>query len=623
MYTMRQIRPRVFQDDDLVSSLREEIVALRIALSKANASNIGYAAHDFALDHSSEAATLTHTSQLVLDSENQNEPLGGEHAFESRSSQAMNELSSLMLQLDVADIGEPSFTLSSHRTPQELVPDTSGLSREARLDGETTVSQDDRRQLLKCFSETFNRFHQFLDLKEALSWSKLDLGSQEVDLEFRNYALLAVAASCSDLQRLRDMQAHFSTHAESLVLRCIKERASDLVVQGLALLAWIELKVGSDSMAYNWIAMATGQVLHLGLHASALKSTKVNDGQDQIIQQRRIRSFWAYFSVDRLVTSSLGMNCTMHWQRVKCPSFTSILPATPFVDEQAHERFCEMWHLWDSCMDQGQVVRCCTRYSLYAFGWYNLSRPEKEKLVSHSHQTMTRFHAGNNVSLQIFKDNMTETAVWLEVAYNAALILIHRPLLSEASSSKAGRFSLTVATTAASAISRIVRDFGATHDVSRIAPQIIDYVSIAAIMHLLNATSGRNRLGRQSANGLRICVQALSAMVPRWEKRASSSLRHIQNLARRWEVVWALPLQYSRAMPPQSRVQEDSNGLQDMQGYGALNSYNVFNDAALDVAAETLWGSEGIEDQDWILHSASNLDGQANIWDLDWQLLGE
>lgn len=55
----------------------------------------------------------------------------------------------------------------------------------------------------------------------------------------------------------------------------------------------------------------------------------------------------------RLVTSSLGMNCTMHWQRVKSTSFTSILPTGATVDEWVHERFCEMWHLWDSCMDQG------------------------------------------------------------------------------------------------------------------------------------------------------------------------------------------------------------------------------------------------------------------------------
>ncbi|KAI4834237.1 hypothetical protein E4T44_08957, partial [Aureobasidium sp. EXF-8845] len=431
-------------DDDLLSSLREEITALRIALSKASASNIGRDAHNFTSDQLTVDGASIHTDQLVQDSESQPGPSGGEYAFESRSSHAMNELSSLMLQLDVADIGEPSFTLSSHREPREHVLNTSGVLREARLDSEIPISQEDHRQLMKCFSDTFNRFHQFLNPEEASSWSKLDLGSQETDLEFRNYALLAVAASCSDLQQLRNMQGHFSTRAESLVLRCIKERASDLVVQGLALLAWIELKAGSDSMAYNWIAMATGQVLHLGMHASALKSTKANGCQDQIIHQRRIRSFWAYFSVDRLVTSSLGMNCTMHWQRVKSPSFTSILPVTPSVDEQAHERFCEMWHLWDSCMDQG-----------YAFGWYNLSQPEKERLVLHSHQTMTKFRAENNVSWQIRKDNLSETAVWLEVAYNAALILVHRPLLSEVSSSEAGRFSLTVATTAASAISRI------------------------------------------------------------------------------------------------------------------------------------------------------------------------
>lgn len=57
----------------------------------------------------------------------------------------------------------------------------------------------------------------------------------------------------------------------------------------------------------------------------------------------------------RLLTSSLGMNCTMHWQRVRLHPFSTILDAEPTLDEAAHDTFCQLWHLWDSSMDQVYV----------------------------------------------------------------------------------------------------------------------------------------------------------------------------------------------------------------------------------------------------------------------------
>lgn len=54
----------------------------------------------------------------------------------------------------------------------------------------------------------------------------------------------------------------------------------------------------------------------------------------------------------RLITSTLGMNCTLHWQRVRLPPFSSIVEGELTLDEAAHEAFCQLWHLWDSGMDQ-------------------------------------------------------------------------------------------------------------------------------------------------------------------------------------------------------------------------------------------------------------------------------
>lgn len=157
-----------------------------------------------------------------------------------------------MLQLDVADIGEPSFTLSSNKSREEIPNIFTARQNPDSYNG-AILSTDNQKQLVKCFAGEFNRFHQFLDPHESENLILSIPDAKDSDMSFRNSALLAVAAFCSDVPLLNDLQEHFFTKAESLILQSIREKPSDLVVQGLALLAWIELNRGSDSMAYNWI----------------------------------------------------------------------------------------------------------------------------------------------------------------------------------------------------------------------------------------------------------------------------------------------------------------------------------------------------------------------------------
>jgi hypothetical protein len=101
--------------------------------------------------------------------------------------------------------------------------------------------------------------------------------------------------------------------------------------------------------------MATGLILHRAHHVAGLSSTAETDELKCLMMRRKIRSFWSYFSVDRLVTSSLGMNCTIHWQRVRTEFYISLVQGNATVDDIAHDSFCRLWHLWDSCMDQVYV----------------------------------------------------------------------------------------------------------------------------------------------------------------------------------------------------------------------------------------------------------------------------
>lgn len=187
-----------------------------------------------------------------------------------------------------------------------------------------------------------------------------------------------------------------------------------------------------------------------------------------------------------------------------------------------------------------------------------LNPGERKALVTRSHQALEEFYHGVDARLQLRKDHMPESAVWFQMAYHAALLLIHRPFLNEPSGSSTLSFALRSATSAAASISRIIRGYRNHRGFANVAPQIIDYILSAAVIHLLNATSGRTTLGRQSANGIRSCVEALLDMQPKWNVRVQRSITRIQELAHRWQVVWALPINLSHPLVHENETQTRS-----------------------------------------------------------------
>jgi hypothetical protein len=246
----------------------------------------------------------------------------------------------------------------------------------------------------------------------------------------------------------------------------------------------------------------------------------------------------------------------------------NILEGTPSIDDIAHDQFCQLWHLWDSCMDQvycsfvSHLLVFANEDGRYAFGWVKLSPEERKVLVTSSHKALEDFYHEIDPRLQLRKDHVPESAVWFQMAYHAALLLIHRPFLNEPSGSSTLEFSLRSATSAAVSISRIIRGYRNHYGFTNVAPQVIDCILSAAVIHLLNATSGRTTLGRQSANGIKSCVEALLDMQPKWKIRVQRSIRRIQELAHRWKVVWALPIFLSKPL-----AQETVNPRQPIPNY--------------------------------------------------------
>ncbi|KAG9238194.1 hypothetical protein BJ875DRAFT_480550 [Amylocarpus encephaloides] len=527
------------------------------------------------------------------------ERIGKSPNADGRSAIAMEELASLLLTLDVEDKGEPSFMMSSGKSKaieiyeQEVQFDSSAINTNVTTttEGSLRLSLESREQLMTLFMQRFNIFHQFLEEDDTASIVDTEPESGKPDFRFRNQALFAVGAYFSDLPEAYALGSLCALSAEAMAFHCIKWHPSDLVAQGLTLLAWRELVLGHDSMAYNYIAMATGAILHQGLHVTAMSKLPGENQQGESFR-RRVRSFWAYFSVDRLLTSSLGMNCTMHWQRIRMPLYLRIIKQQISIDDLAHDRFCQLWHLWDSCMDQ-----------VHAFSWSDLTSEERKALVVRSHQTLEDFYTEVDDRLSAKKD-VSESIVWFQLAYHASLLLIHRPFLNEPKGSFTLSLSLRSATSAASSISRIIRGFKKQPGFHNVAPQVIDYILSAAVIHLLNATSGRTTLGRQSAKGLTSCLEALLDMNSKWKARVQRSITRIQELAHRWNVVWALPRNLSQPIELTSQPLSTDLDANTTPPLPASNRSEI-NNIAVDPS---------YPDFSFGLPMDQNL-GDANLWD--------
>ncbi|RVX72746.1 hypothetical protein B0A52_04145 [Exophiala mesophila] len=532
-------RKRRNRDEELIRNLESQVQLLESALLSRGAESNNYQdghPQTIRMEECHNPASQTSDSSAL-----QEQGLSGTSvvAGDMRSDSAMDELASLMLEMDIEEKGEPSFTIAAgRRRPSQL--DQTGIhdvgqtsNQQKRMMTAIDVSPETIRHLVDCFITHFNPFHQFIEPheKEQIIHSGTEVA--DLGLSFRNAALLAVGSCFSDHEDAKATGLAYFDLASSLPLISIKQCPGELVVQGLVLLSWHELMFGMASSAYNYVGMATGQILYLGYHVAALRKpadlTQVL--ASRAVNERTIRTFWSYFSVDRLITSSLGMNCTLHWQRVRLPPFSNIVEGQLTLDEAAHEAFCELWHLWDSGMDQ-----------VYAFGWGQLTGDERAALVLNSHQSLTGFHARIDDRLRLRRDYLPDIAVWFQMAYHTALLLVHRPLLGEPRDRPAAQSASRLTTASALAISSMIRSYRKNKRFGSMSPQVVDYVVSAAVIHLLNATSGKkSALGRQSMSGIRTCLDALQDMHHQWPSLSTRSIRQIQDLANRWKVVWALP----------------------------------------------------------------------------------
>lgn len=172
--------------------------------------------------------------------------------------------------------------------------------------------------------------------------------------------------------------------------------------------------------------------------------------------------------------------------------------------------------------------------------------------MSRSHEALLSFQRDSHPDLRGSPSDASESVICFQLAYHTTVILIYRPFLGDPPESQTLSLALQSATYAAMSTCRILREVRRTRRLQEFPPQIMNYIVCAAVIHLLNATCGRTRLGRRSSGNLKLCIDVLVDVGNRWPIRKRASIRFIQELAHKWKVVWALPLQFSAPLSRES-----------------------------------------------------------------------
>lgn len=259
-----------------------------------------------------------------------------EPEIDQRSKLAMEELSNMMLKMGVDEQGEPSFTIpSSGRRPRERSGTGNTQIRSTAVEllfqNHKTQYLDDiglRHLLYAMFMENFNPYHWFI-YPESTPILLDTLFTEDQDMQFYGCALCAIGARFLDWPNRIDISRQFQQYAEAILVSCLRDFAGEATVKALCLLAWVELADGNDSMAFSYnckpnrlyecrnevidcnLAMATGMILMLGYHVTALDKTPSlhSDSNNNIIS--RIKTFWSYFSIDRYAAPCVGDSCRL------------------------------------------------------------------------------------------------------------------------------------------------------------------------------------------------------------------------------------------------------------------------------------------------------------------------
>ncbi|RDW81263.1 Zn(II)2Cys6 transcription factor [Aspergillus mulundensis] len=468
---------------------------------------------------------------------------------------AIDDVSALMWRMNIESSGETTLIGPSGNFCFP-VPHADAFEDDSRLhSGEAACDRPSKEtdrlgiitRLLDDFTRFINPIHQFLDKETLTTLRKTDLSE---GLALIKTAAMAAGSLYSDNPECKAMGDEAATMVDAMIIQACRENPSVSTVQTLSIMSWRELGLEQHNMGWMYNSMAGSMALHLGLSSTSVHEAKSLACVDGVtannVPSVRLRALWSTVFMDRVATCLLGRTCMLPWRRIQASPFLDSLGSSPSLDELVFDHHCRLWFIFDQYMDR-----------IYSFEFGDLSSEERYRLLLDAREHLLSFQRQLHSQLQLSKAKTVPSVIFLQMTMNMAQILIHRPYLKESAQSNAYWLSVRTMSTAASGMVRLIREYRKVGAFDQVPPFVVHSVLTAAVTHLLNATSSNSTLRSRSIARFRVCFDALGAMQQRWTK-ARRAIRLLRGLARRWQIMAALPLQNGFDTPVPAETASDS-----------------------------------------------------------------
>ncbi|KAI1523332.1 C6 transcription factor, partial [Pyrenophora tritici-repentis] len=335
---------------------------------------------------------------------------------------------------------------------------------------------------------------------------------------------LIVAESTIDIGKV------FATQAEKILQQCYRAYPGVVVVETLLILGWRELTLDNDNMAWMYNCMCSGLTTHLGLHAVTLQD---NASTPSKRQSSRIIAFWRSFWFDRIATFSLGRHCVIPVKRIRTRFPKSTYPSSMSLSQLVFDHECRFLMIFDTFMEQ-----------IYSFDFYEMEEGKRRQLLLDARDEILRLYQGMDILIARPIRSSSSSILTLHMLHHMGLLLVQRPFLREDTTSGLYRMAIRSMYESAVSINNLSRNYRTTTGFAKATVVHMQCILTAALMHLLGVTSSDKTVERRSITRFRFCVESLKEMKS-MRSRSARAISLLQELANRWKVVRALPLELS------------------------------------------------------------------------------
>jgi hypothetical protein len=510
---------------------------------------------------------------------------------DGRLPHAVDELSRLLWTTQIGKEGEASFQGPSGSfafqqptaTRRDNVTELPDAGHADPMAQHYIHNVNIKQGLAAAFTEHINTYHHFVGA--SFDQKALFDPKNPLPLQFLHATVLAAGSCYTENASAVAAGDALTAFAESIALECCREHPSDQVISGLAILSWLKLSREENHMGWVYNSMAASLVIHLGLHFPFPAGATNTQSTREPLEGTKSRTFWSVSILDRMATLMLGRNCAIPWRRIKIPFPEICEQAEGRENETAFALQCRLSYLFDKYMDQ-----------IYTFDFDDQDPHSQLQLLMSARDALLGFQTHMNECCPMPASTTSNSkpsaaACLLYTSYYMSMILIHRPFLSVSHTDTVRRVAFRTMTTAANASTKVLRNLMHYHSpetISKMPFPLVHHVLTTAVSHLINATSSDDRLRRTSASGLRTCLKALELLEGTWRARAPRAIAAIQELANRWHVVTALPINFSEPLVGSVVANTDGlgRGQEDFvfQGLGEYGNIDGFVIPAFDLS---------------------------------------